>query len=363
MSNADHASGQQVSTEQDDSGVGRRAVLAGVGLLGAVAMASRSSAGPLSPPAGAVAGTPGPEPRTAVNATNTPGNAGALFRITQPGSYYLQGNIVSTGAFTGIGIEVASDGVTLDLNGFSVVGPGAGSGGAGISAIGTKDFVVRNGCVNGWRGAGISAVSAVRTTVEGVRFNANNGGGLNAGLHTRVINCHAGNSTGAGAGHGFLVGNASVVSGCTAHNNLNHGFLVGNGSTVSQCSAFQNGNHGISVGASAVVRECSSTFNTVNGFAGLGGCLFSHCVANSNLANGFTCSTNQGGVCDGCCAADNTLDGFLGPFLLRGCNAFSNGDDGFDGVHASVGCNSAANTGSAVVNGAPVPLIVDTRQA
>jgi hypothetical protein len=32
------------------------------------------------------------EPRIALNQANTPGSASKLFRITQPGSYYLTGN-------------------------------------------------------------------------------------------------------------------------------------------------------------------------------------------------------------------------------------------------------------------------------
>ena len=55
-------------------------------------------AGPLTPPAGPVAPTPGPEPRIPINATNTPGDADSLFRITQPGSYYLTGNLLGASA-------------------------------------------------------------------------------------------------------------------------------------------------------------------------------------------------------------------------------------------------------------------------
>ncbi|HVZ93498.1 MAG TPA: hypothetical protein VG797_03210 [Phycisphaerales bacterium] len=70
-------------------------------------------AGPLTPPAGPVAPTTGPEPRVAINAANTPGDADAtpsMFKITQPGSYYLTGNI--TGTSGKAGIEVASSDVT-----------------------------------------------------------------------------------------------------------------------------------------------------------------------------------------------------------------------------------------------------------
>jgi hypothetical protein len=54
-------------------------------------------AGPLAPPPGPIASSyktlSEVEPRTAVNATNTPGDAGCVYRISQHGSYYLTGNI------------------------------------------------------------------------------------------------------------------------------------------------------------------------------------------------------------------------------------------------------------------------------
>src|SRR5438552_610996 len=51
------------------------------------------NAGSLAPPAGPVAPTMKPldeiEPRIAIDAINTAGDAGSIFKVTQPGSYYL----------------------------------------------------------------------------------------------------------------------------------------------------------------------------------------------------------------------------------------------------------------------------------
>lgn len=81
-------------------------------------------AGPLVPPAGPPSSTAKPlsdiEPRTAINATNTPGDAGSMFRIVSPGSYYLVDNIsVDPGKFA---VRAVVPGVTLDLNGFNIHG-------------------------------------------------------------------------------------------------------------------------------------------------------------------------------------------------------------------------------------------------
>src|SRR5690606_18106937 len=91
-------------------------------------LAGAAVAGPLNPPAGPVAPTHKTltevEPRTPINAANTPGDADSVYRIFQPGSYYLTGNIVGQAGKRGI--EIASSNVTLDLNGFALQGvPGS----------------------------------------------------------------------------------------------------------------------------------------------------------------------------------------------------------------------------------------------
>src|SRR5262252_4521225 len=87
-----------------------------------VLAASVALAGPLNPPPGPVASSyktlTEVEPRTAINAANTPGDSGCLFKITQPGSYYLAANVQGVAGKSGI--DIASGNVTIDLNGFSL---------------------------------------------------------------------------------------------------------------------------------------------------------------------------------------------------------------------------------------------------
>lgn len=59
-------------------------------------------AGPIVPPAGPVSSSYKTltqiEPRTIINAANTPGDADSTFRIAQSGSYYLTGNVTGAAA-------------------------------------------------------------------------------------------------------------------------------------------------------------------------------------------------------------------------------------------------------------------------
>ncbi len=104
-------------------------------------------AGPLNPPASPVASTGKTltevEPRIALSQANTPGLNAGQFVITQPGSYYLTGDMtLNPGTTASININ-ASD-VTLDLNGFSVRAAGRYS----ISITNNSDRVtVKNGSV------------------------------------------------------------------------------------------------------------------------------------------------------------------------------------------------------------------------
>jgi hypothetical protein len=47
------------------------------------------------------------------------------YKITAPGSYYLTANLTATG--NGAGITISANNVTLDLNGFALIGGGSGS--------------------------------------------------------------------------------------------------------------------------------------------------------------------------------------------------------------------------------------------
>lgn len=108
--------------------------------------------GTLPPPSG----TPVPtmkkldevEARIIVNATNCPPGPSNAFVISQPGSYYLVGNITVT---TGNAIKITGSNVTLDLNGFSISSTSVPASGAGVSIdIGTgQNVVVLNNGLHG----------------------------------------------------------------------------------------------------------------------------------------------------------------------------------------------------------------------
>jgi parallel beta-helix repeat protein len=207
--------------------------------LAALNLATLALGGDLNPPS-APAPTPGPEPRTAIGADTTPGDADSVYRITESGSYYLTGDV--TGESGKSGIEIGVSDVTLDLNGFSV----AGVNGAldGILVDGTRYALdIHSGRVWGWPGDGVDASAAVRSRVTDVTATNNTEVGIRVGPRSLVERCTADANT----GHGIDVDVNCVVSGCLAQINSGDGIVVSDRCRVSGCSAVGNTLVGITV--------------------------------------------------------------------------------------------------------------------
>ena len=130
----------------------------------------------------------------------TPGDApGFPVTLTQSGSYRLASNLVVPDANTGaIVIGKGAIGVSIDLNGFSIIGPGIAGTGIGISsapddptaAFGTYSNVgasVRNGTIFGMGSNGI-ALLAAGAAIENVTITKNGSFGIVANLCTLTRN-------------------------------------------------------------------------------------------------------------------------------------------------------------------------------
>ena len=290
------------------------------------------NAGDLTPPPGPVgptmhtldeiynlvASSSGGESRIAVNATNTPGDTDSLFKITQPGSYYLTGNVT---ALSGkMGIEIAADQVTLDLNGFALVGVAGSLNGVTIPGV-HVNIAIRNGALRDWGGGGVSAGNASNSHFENLRASGNGAAGIQ-------------------------IGSGCVISGCAANGNTNQGITMGSGCTLTNCTAAVNNGTGFLAGDACSLAHCTAQSNTANGFTTGQGCSFASCSAASNGVDGF-----EGGNASSflnCTAQGNTDDGFDSgqKSTITNCSARQNGGDGIyaDGDTYVIGCNASNNS-------------------
>lgn len=289
---------------------GLRPLVCAVAAISAAALVALvTGAGPLNPPAGAVGPTNKTlaevEPRTALSATNTPGDVSSVFIITQPGSYYLTGNVVTTGGRNAI--MVGADNVTIDLSGFALDGSQDSTGfRAGITNnANRRNLVVRNGTIRNFRGYGmigtfntssfedlalidsqggqLEILQSSGCTVRNVRTRATSGEtGIQVGNNCVIDHC-----TVEGGGVGITIG-SGVVRGCSVLNPGSTGIFIGSGEVINcyveganSTSSFANG--GISVGGSGhiegcVLRSCASAGVYISSRAEVVGCQFITCA-------------------------------------------------------------------------------------
>ncbi|MFO0855873.1 MAG: right-handed parallel beta-helix repeat-containing protein [Phycisphaerales bacterium] len=267
-----------------------------------IAFAGFVVAGPLNPPTGPVTSTGKTmtevEPRIAINATNTPGGVNYTYYINKPGSYYLTGNIIGEAGKDGIGIETS--GVTIDLNGFEVVGVNGSHNGIFFVANSASDFVLRNGTVRNWGQNGVNTATYSPQGVEIIGVHANNNAlsGIIAAHRARILDCEAKGNT----SRGIYAGDRSVIEGCSVWNNGGLGIETaghcvirrcearGNGAagiltntfaTISDCLAFENTNSGINAAAQSVIENCTASMNQSIGILAAAACT----VRNNHVSN------------------------------------------------------------------------------
>src|SRR5579862_1468165 len=118
--------------------IDRRGLIAGASMIGAAALVRAAKAGDLTPPPGPIQPTgralKDVEPRTPVQ--SLAGAAGYLYVITQPGSYYLTGDIAVPPNQSAIFVAAAPGTVSIDLEGFAIDGGGGGGGGVSCATPG-----------------------------------------------------------------------------------------------------------------------------------------------------------------------------------------------------------------------------------
>ena len=257
-------------------------------------VAATLAVGDLNPPAGSVVATGKRltelEPRTALSSANTPGDANSVFRITQPGSYYLTGNVSGASGFSGI--EIASSNVTVDLNGFSLLGATGSIDGILVAAAGLRDIAIQNGTVSGWGDDGIDLVilSTNNVRVQGVLASSNGGGGILCSSSFLIENCSA-HQNGAG---GIWTSSQGVIRGCSATFNTNIGIWAGSGCVVENCNSSSNAGEGYLAQSGSCVSNCTARLNDGNGIRanGTGYASISGCTVTENGGDGIQVGTS-----------------------------------------------------------------------
>ena len=288
----------------------------GWGLSGALALLL------LAALAGVVHGGP-------LDPTAPPGSTGknvitALpFTISQPGSYVLNSNL--TGVSGQNGITVNAGNVTIDLQGFELVG--AGGALSGIAQNSGANVSVEHGTIRNWPAWGISAGDG--SVIDDLHA-LQNGRGMVLGSWASVSNCEVqgstasygirasegatithcrveGNAPGGTSANGIEVGGSSTITETVARNNGGTEILAGDKVTLENCVADGVGTpgNGIQVGFWSSIRGCSAFNNGgVEILAGWSATL-ENCVADGNVSAEDGIRVGQDSTIRGCTARNN----------------------------------------------------------
>lgn len=189
----------------------------------------------------------------------TPGDApGFPVTISQPGSYRLDGNLTLPDVNTN-GIYIQADNVTIDLNGFSIIGPNVctvrvtfgisamsctpgGSSGTGIGIFSANNYItIRNGKIQGTGYSGVHLGGSA--LIEGVQVRSTLEVGLE--LYAGIIKDCATDTV----NYGFVVTGGGLISNVVAQNHPIHG--IDGESVIVTNSVVQNAGIGLNLQSSS----------------------------------------------------------------------------------------------------------------
>ena len=251
---------------------------------------------PPGPPAPTMKSLGQIEPRTPI---------GTLpYSISNSGSYYLTTNLTGTA-----GIQIRTNNVSLDLEGFTLTGNGSGYG---IEIFNETNIVVCNGNMVQWY-IGLYAAGAYSCRFEHLICSQD--------------------------AEGISAGSLAIASECMASGNSLDGMDFEGGSRIINCSARYNGGYGINAGTEANVTGCVADYNGQDGiFLDRG--MVKDCLAEGNTNNGINCFIN--------CLAENNKclnNKLAGVASEQGGNRF----DGNDVTGNGFGIQAGNTTGNLII--------------
>jgi parallel beta-helix repeat protein len=201
----------------------------------------------LAASAGAVDGT------VEINQAKVLAAGGFPYTISNTGSYRLTGNLTVSGTNVDA-IDVNASHVTIDLNGFSIIGPGSGRGIVG--SVSETSLTVESGSVTGFTSGVQAGASSV---IKSLRADTNLGISIKTGINSVVQGCSANSND-----SGIDAGSGSVISGNTANNNTGTGIECAVSGCVISGNAIVGNAFGIFAFGATTGYEGNVLMNTTN---------------------------------------------------------------------------------------------------
>jgi hypothetical protein len=224
------------------------------------------------------------EPR--IDILTIPGNTDNHHIITEPGSYYLSGNLVVTKK---VGISIQATNVTINLYGFVISRFLSNEGNAIVIKPGQDNAVIKNGTIRSFL-YGIYSEPSPRYA-ENCRFedlticysmmSTTNSSALYAGNNSIISGCRIYNNSSCG----IIAQNNAIISSCIINNNNKDGINTGDNSIISNCIVYEN-NNGIRAGVSTRISS-SVVYTNYNSISTGSESSLSECTVLNNTSRGI----------------------------------------------------------------------------
>ena len=250
------------------------------------------------------------------------------YTITEPGFYYITKNLPCAAGSHGITIQ--SSEVTIDLMGFSLVGPGGTGAYHGIYAGDpVENMEIRNGNIKDFQGIGcyIYSIESKGCRIVNIKTSHNGDSGIYLRGDSNIVKDCISFSNGY---FGIYVGHAATVTGNSCHGNVDHGIRVGYEAVVQGNSCYENEKYGIYTGHGCSIVQNSCRSNTSGGIlAGTGSSVIGN-ACYSNTTYGINLGSN-------CYVGQNTC-------YQNGTNMDTCSNCTFDVNHAPASGSSAVHS-------------------
>lgn len=291
--------------------------------------------GNLTPP-----GAPEPTMKTLDQIEARTPISSAPFTIVRPGSYYLTTNLTVNG---GNAINIATNGVALDLNGFTLFSKAASAAGYAIDVYeGLHDLTIKNGFIQG----GVTNDGTGVYSGSGFAFGIDCSGNTSANVMVSHVSVAGVLDEGIFLGTGL----STVVESCTVHTAGDVGIfaLVIRSSTAIDCGGEAIAAHevtdsnGESTGSSAGLdaRTVKNCFGQSSAGAGVYAALADNCHGESVYGAGLSADTANDSY------GHSTRSYGLYAHTANHCYGVSDTGDGVHAIDTAISCEGSSGIGT-----------------
>ncbi|MEX0672181.1 MAG: right-handed parallel beta-helix repeat-containing protein [Candidatus Babeliales bacterium] len=250
------------------------------------------------------------------------------FTIASPGKFIIDSAQPTAFAAGVTPITITASDVELNMNGFTLTGPGTdtGAGSAGIRVDTVVNVVISNGTLELIDGVGIELIDCTSVRIEDMLCRANATHGFSiivaGNEHCSILNCRAESN---GQDGFFDAGGSSITyKSCTSYANGGSGYdLNANNHVVEDCVGNENDIFGMSVtGTSSDIIQSHFDENSDSGvnFQSISDFCLQDCTMNRNVGSGLVLNNAVSGSVTRCCITGNEESGVIG---LNGTNNIS----------------------------------------